>query len=128
MNIVFDITLWVGALLLGGWWCTVIILPLFFGAPRALYLSIKGILKFRSCFIYIGTFLLWNIVFIVVAFIALRIAPETVWSIASDPVFTIGQLCGVGFVLMRSLTRQGRKQLSEDFEIATSRYRVSKND
>ena len=112
----------------GGWWCTVIILPLFFGTPRALYLSIKGTLKFRSCFIYIGTFLLWSVVFTVVAFIVFRVAPETVWAIASDPVFTIGQLCGVGFVLMRSLTRQGRKQLSEDFEIATSRYRVSKND
>ena len=113
-------------MLLGGWWFTVVVLPLFHGIPKALYWSFKGTLRFRSCFIYLGAFLLWNVLFTVAMYVLLTIAPEMTYRTLTDPMFYYGNLFGAGLALIRSLSKSGRKNLSEEFEGAVSRYRIEK--
>lgn len=108
--------------LLGVWWCSVIPLPLIYGFPKTVSLSIKGILKKRSCFFYLIAPLVWLVILNAVSIILFFAWPAVVEAILGNSSFFIGQLIGICIFIIRLFTQKGRRDLSEDFWQNMIRY------
>lgn len=101
--------------LLGIWWYSVIILPLFYGIPKSIYYVRKGLLKKSVISFYLKTFLLWVTIWFGVAFILAKYLPSLTNTLLESGGFGIGQLIGIGLMIWRVFTKEGRKDLNIDF-------------
>lgn len=111
-------------ILLGIWWWSVIILPLFYGIPKATYYVTKGLLKKSAAIFYLKSFTLWMIIWFAVAFILVKYSPNVAGRLLESGGFAAGQLIGIGMSAWRVFTKDGRKDLNIDFWdiIFNSRY------
>ncbi|PKL72317.1 hypothetical protein CVV26_02015 [Candidatus Kuenenbacteria bacterium HGW-Kuenenbacteria-1] len=100
---------------IGIWWYSVIILPLFYGIPKATYCISKGLLKKSAATFYLKSFILWTIIFFAVALILTRLLPSVSGKLLESGEFAIGQLIGIGLMMWRVFTKEGRKDLNIDF-------------
>lgn len=117
MELVVDAMLFLGGLFLGGWWFSVIFLPILYGLPKALYWVASGRIRWRTPFLYLIAPALWTVVgFGVAVFFTLlfRGSPNYnryLW------MFSFSQQLGTGLVALRLLAlRSARKDAREDFE------------
>lgn len=123
MTILIEIILYTIALFLTLWWFTVIILPIFYGMPKVIYLSLaKKELEPKAIFIYLISPILWTIVFSIAAFLMVWFTPSLVNQLYNSVGFFWGQWSGILFSLYRAFSKKGRKDLKEDFDDFTSRY------
>jgi hypothetical protein len=100
---------------LGIWWYSVIILPLFYGIPKASYYVVKGLLKKSAVIFYLKSFILWTIIWFGIAFILVKYFPNITGTLLESGGFAIGQLIGIGLMMWRVFTKDGRKDLNIDF-------------
>ncbi len=100
---------------LGMWWYSVIILPLFYGIPKASYHISKGLLKKSAVTFYLKSFVLWTIIFLTFALILIRFFPSVSGRLLESGGFAIGQYLGIGVMTLRLFTKKGRKDLNIDF-------------
>lgn len=122
MGILIDIFLFGIAAVLGAWWFSVVILPIFYGLPKSIYWTIKGKLKARSSLAYLGNFLLWQFIFILAALLLLFFSPRTAEYLYNSLAFFLGQWFGVFGSLFSALSASGRHDLNEDFWAAMARF------
>lgn len=100
---------------MGIWWYSVIILPLFYGIPKATYYISKGLLKKSSVTFYLKSFILWTAIFFAVALILARFFPSVSNRLLESGGLAIGQFIGIGLMMWRVFTKEGRKDLNIDF-------------
>jgi hypothetical protein len=100
---------------LGAWWFTVIVLPLLYGFPRAVYWVFRGAVKPAAAIRYLGTVILWTAVFVFAAFVLLTVRPSAATYLYNSAAFFYGQWFGVGGSLVYALTSKGRADLRADF-------------
>ncbi|MBL7141999.1 hypothetical protein ISS21_02870 [Patescibacteria group bacterium] len=110
-----EILLLIIGFLLGVWWWSVIILPLFYGIPKSIYYIWKGLLKRTAANFYLKVLILWTIIFFVIAFALVRYFPNVSNILFESGGFAIGQLIGIIVSAWRMLTKDGREDLSADF-------------
>jgi len=110
-----EIILFIIGILLGIWWYSVIILPLFYGIPRSIYYVRKGLLKKSAISFYLKTFLLWVGIWFGASFLLAKYFPNLTNSLLESGGFAIGQLIGIGLMMWRVFTKEGRKDLNADF-------------
>jgi len=124
-----DIVLLILGVLLGFLWWKVIILPLFYGIPKALYYVSKGLLRKSAILFYLSSFILWNLFFIVIAAILVKFFPEVSNSLMNSGTFAIGQFIGIGLSACYMLTKKCRNDLNLDFwEVMITRNYCKTND
>lgn len=102
-------------ILIGIWWYSVIILPLFYGIPKATYYISKGLLKKSAITFYLKSFILWTGIFFAVALILARFFPSVSNRLLESGGFAIGQFIGIGLMMWRVFIKEGRKDLNIDF-------------
>ena len=102
-------------ILFGIWWWNVIILPLFYGIPKATYYVWKGLLKKSAIVFYLKSFLLWNVIWIGASFVMVKYSPELVNRLLDSAGFGLGQFIGIVMSAWRVFTKDGRKDLNADF-------------
>lgn len=100
---------------MGIWWYSVIILPLFYGIPKATYYIFKGLLKKSAATFYLKSFILWTGIFFAVALILVKFFPSISNRLLESGGFGIGQFIGIGLMMWRVFTKEGRKDLNIDF-------------
>lgn len=124
-----EILLFVIGFFLGIWWWSVIILPLFYGLPKAAYYISKGLLKKTAATFYAKTFILWTIIFFIIAFVLTKYFSNIARILLASEGFAIGQLIGIGVSAWRMFTAEGRKDLNADFWdiMFASKYLNTKN-
>lgn len=122
MEILIEIILFGIAIGLGVWWFSVIVLPIFYGLPRSIFWIVRGKLKVRSSLVYLGTFLLWTILFALAAILLLKFSPQTAAYLYNSPGFFYGQWFGVLGALISAISKSGRQNLKEDFWAAMARF------
>ena len=110
-----EIVLLVVGVLLGIWWWSVIILPLFYGIPKAFYYVLKGLLRKSAILFYLSSFILWNLFFIVIAVILVMFFPQAVNTLRNSGTFGIGQIIGVAISVINMFTKGGLRSLNDDF-------------
>lgn len=125
MNTLIQIVIFIVAAGLGVWWFSVIILPIFYGLPKAIFWVIKGELKASSVLVYIGTFLLWMFIFTLVAFLLIKFFPAKADYVYKSNAFFFGQWVGVIISVIKTLSKSGREDLNQDFWDAMKRHRRS---
>jgi len=118
-----EIVLFILGILFGAWWFTVIILPLFYGFPRTLWFTGKGVLRLKSSLHYFFIFFVWNIIFTTLIIVLWYFSPSIVDYLYNSQGFTYGQMLGVIGLLFRATTTGGRKDLHDDFWAAMEKYR-----
>jgi hypothetical protein len=114
LSYVLELALLIIGFFLGGWFYTVIILPLFWGIPKSVYYIYKKALKKSAVLFYLKTFILWNVIFIVAA-ITISFLPSIAALLKSSLSFALGQILGIIYNLVRSFTINGRDELNTDF-------------
>lgn len=102
-------------ILFGIWWWSVIILPLFYGIPKATYYVWKGLLKKSAIAFYLKSFLLWSVIWISASFVMAKYSPALVDRLLASAGFGFGQLIGIAISAWRVFTKDGRKDLNADF-------------
>lgn len=122
MGILIEGILFVIAAGLGTLWFTVILLPIFYGLPRSVFWTIRGKLKARSSFVYLGTFLLWTFLFTLVAVLLLEFLPQQVAYLYNSRGFFFGQWFGLLGSLIYAISKTGRQNLKEEFWLAMARF------
>lgn len=126
MDVLLEMVLFV----IGGafcvWWFNVIILPIFYGLPKSLYWTAKGVLKARSALLYLKTFLLWSTLFIFSALILINFFPKAVKYLYNSWGFYLGQWFGIIVSMIKAFSKSGRKILQEDFWAAMARFHKGK--
>lgn len=110
-----DIVLFIVGVLLGLWWWTVIILPLFYGIPKATYYILKGLLRKSAVIFYLKVFIIWNLVLLGVSVILARYFPAVLNSLIDSKTFAIGQIIGILISGRNVFTEWGRSLLNADF-------------
>jgi hypothetical protein len=119
-----DILLWVAGILFGALRFSVILLPLFYGLPRSIYWILKGVLRKVAVTSYVLGPVIWTIILVVAAFVINEYFPRTRVLLFSDAGFAYGQWIGVLLMLIRSLSKDGRRDLNKDFLSTVARYRI----
>jgi hypothetical protein len=117
------VLLWIAGILVGALWFSVILLPLFYGLPRSIYLIFKGVLRTAVVTSYVLGPVIWTIIFVVTALVINEYFPRTRTFLFNDAGFAYGQWIGVFLMLIRSLSKDGRRDLNKDFLSTIERYR-----
>lgn len=120
-----DILLWVAGILVGALWFSVILLPLFYGLPKSIYWIFKGVLRKAAVTSYVLSPVIWTIILFVTALVINQYFPRTRALLFNDAGFAYGQWIGVFLMLIRSLSKDGRRDLNEDFLSTVAQYRIS---
>ena len=88
---------------------------LFYGIPKAIKYTRKGILKKNAYVFYLKSFLIWFIIFTGVAFFIAWFFPNLTKRLLESNGFIIGQLIGLVVALFGNLSSSGRKGNNADF-------------
>lgn len=94
---------------------SLIILPVFYGVPKTIIYVFKGLLRKSATIFYLNSFVLWNLIFIVVAAFLVSYFPNLGHTLSNSEGFFIGQWMGIGICVLRIFTSDGRKDLDYDF-------------
>lgn len=116
--------LFIVGIFLGILWWSFIVLPIFYGAPKAIYYIQKDLLRKSAIFFYLKSFFLWNVILFGIAFILVRYFPNLVGILLESAGFAMGQLIGIGMGVWRVFTKQGRRDLNIDFWDVMSGSRI----
>lgn len=119
-----DVLLWVAGILVGALWFSIILLPLFYGLPRSIYWIFKGVLRKAAITSYVLGPVIWTIIFLVAALVINEYFPRTRALLFNDAGFAYGQWIGVFLMSIRSLSKDGRRDLDKDFFSTVARYRI----
>ncbi len=116
MAFLAEIGLFAGGFLLGTIWFTAFILPIFLGLPRAVFWSIKGLVRFRGALRYlIPPVICLGALFAAALFLYLFF-PAALAYLNESGSFVLGQNLAVFFLLGRAvLSKSGRGDLTNDF-------------
>jgi hypothetical protein len=123
MPVLPEIGLFIASVLLVTLWFSVIILPVFYAFPRALYWAMRGWAKWRGALAYLIGPLVWTIIFSGVAIALTFLTPSVTGYLRRSPGFNIGQTFGVIIALGRVVfSRSARLDISSDFSNLMSPY------
>lgn len=120
MNLIIEIGVFILGLLLGMWWFVTIILPLFHGVPKAILQVRGGFLKAVVVALYLLRPLIWSLAI----FIIVLVIPNLANWLLNSSAFGAGLLLGIGVMLLRLFTKQGRADLDKDFWSFVDRGRL----
>jgi hypothetical protein len=115
------VLLFVVGFALGFLWFSVVLLPLFYGLPRSIYGILKGQLRKPAVTTYILGPVIWSIVFVFAAVVVDRFFPGVV---AENSVL-YGQWAGILLLLIRCFTKDGRRDLREDFSSKVAHHAIN---
>jgi hypothetical protein len=119
--------LFVVGIALGIVWFSVIVLPIFYGLPRAILWCARGWTRWSSTLAYMVSPILWTIVFFAIVFAIVRLSPKTAAFLSNDPAFSLGQMIGIGISILRSLfSRSTHADLDIDFQRFMTRFLTAK--
>ncbi len=116
MAFLAEIGLFAGGFLLGTIWFTMVILPIFFGLLRAVFWSIKGLVRFRGALRYLlPPVICLGAIYATALFLYLFFPAAPAYLIESES-FALGQSLALVFLLGRAvLFRSGRTGLTAGF-------------
>jgi hypothetical protein len=104
-------------------WFSFIVLPIFYGLPRAILWCARGWARWTSILAYLVSPILWTIVFFAIVFAIVRFSPRTADFLGSDPAFSLGQMVGIGISVLRSLfSRSTHVDMDLDFRDFMRRF------
>lgn len=116
MDLLIDIGLFALGFVLGIFWFSVIVLPIFYGFPRALIWAGRGWLKWRASFTYLVVPIVWTATLFVVAYIIDYFFPDAAEFLMKSAPFGWGQTAGILLSLVRAIfSRSTRADMSIDF-------------
>jgi len=101
-----------------------IMLSLFYGFPRTVYLASKGVLKKRACFVYLVAPIAWTAVLMAV-YISLRMFASTFLSrVFGFVAIQLGFGLGIVLHVVRLFATSTRKDMDSDFWTFMNRYKT----
>lgn len=116
MKLLLDMGLFLAGVFLGLLWASVFILPLFYGFPRGIYWSSRGLLKWRRPLIFLVTPLLWSVIIFAIGFLLAFFTPTISDYLLQSGGFVIGQAVGIGILIVRAIfSRSTHIDMSLDF-------------
>lgn len=117
-----EIILFIIGLLLGTWGFSVLVLPLVYGFPKAIYWTAKGLLRRSSALSYLIIPIIWMIVFVSLFFVLGKLTPNIVNRLSESSGFQGGMIGGFVLMIFRAFSKRGRRDLQEDFWSFVEKY------
>ncbi|MBI3452317.1 MAG: hypothetical protein HY057_05690 [Rhodospirillales bacterium] len=123
MSTVIDIGLLFAGLLFGVLWFSFVLLPVFYGIPRATWWALRGRVRWRAILLYLIAPIIWLLVIFGAEFLLHRFLPDIFWHLNSSAAFNWGWLIGIGICVIRVIGgRSARDDLNHDFFRFVGRY------
>lgn len=120
MDFLIEIILFVIGFGFGIWYFGIVILPLFYGFPKALWGYFKKKLRLKASLIYLGIGIGWQIGLILIFALV-----ETFIPITESGGFIFGSLVGFWFsVLFAIFRKETKKDMVIDFQEFTKKYEI----
>jgi hypothetical protein len=123
MRGVLEISLFVAGFLLGLWYTTILVLPLFYGVPKALIGYFRKALYFKATLAYLVAPLLWTVFFFVV-FLGLAFLWNSAFEyIRTSTGFNLGQTLGTILLVVNALfNKKARTDMKKAFDVFVFPY------
>jgi hypothetical protein len=116
MSALLEIGLFFVGILLGILWFGVIVLPLFYGFPRALYWTLRRWANWRISLLYLLSPIGWTLGFAAVVLFMVPLLPEFATYLANSSPFMNGQVFGFLLSVCRaSFFKSARYDIARDF-------------
>jgi len=123
MSMIIDGLLFLAGLFVGILWFSTVILPLFYGIPRATWWFLRGRVRWRAILGYIIVGGMWFLAFFGIFLFLYLLLPNVYRYIYTNSAFNVGELIGFGASLLRAVgVRSARKDLNLDFFSFVKRY------
>lgn len=123
VSIVLALLIIIVGVIIGSWIFTVILLPLFYGLPKATCLARRGILSKSAIKAYLIPIIFWITIFGVALLLIYFVFPMCYTDKAVIIRFMGGFTIGFGVCFWRSFSRKGRTDLRNDFAAFVQRHR-----
>ena len=101
---------------------SLVLLPLFYGVPMSIYYVSKGLLRSTAILFYLGSVLLWSVIFFVIALVIVWYFPRAHAFLANNNGLFWGQWFGIIGCVFRVLTKAGRADMRVDFGDVMKRF------
>lgn len=111
--------------LLGVWWFSVTILPIFYGLPKSIYWCSRGLFSWGILLSFLVPPIVWNLTFIGLAVVLFLWFPAIASRLQESGGFGVGQTLAVVGGAIYCFTEEGRRSLREDFQATAMRYVVT---
>lgn len=95
------------------------LLPLVYGAPRAIWLYARGEIRFMGVIAQFITPAIWVIILAVLGFLIQIFYPPLNSFFVSNVPFNIGGLLSIAVLLINFLSKKGRADMRSDFDAST---------
>ena len=116
MSVLLDIAMFLFGMLFGHLWFSVIVLPLVYGFPRALFWAARGWVKWWSPVRYLRSFWLWAGIFTGIALILTIFLPSVAAYMRDSFMLNFGSMWGgvltAGYAIF---SKSARQDLRHDF-------------
>lgn len=124
MNFILNLILFPIGFLIGIWYTSMLVLPLFYGIPKSLVGFFRGEIRFKATPMYLVAPVLWTIFFLVMFFL-LSIFWETGFQyLRESGAFNFGHVLGSWFLILNAIfNRKSREDMKADFEDFVRPYR-----
>jgi hypothetical protein len=117
MRIVLELLLFVTGFLAGLWYTTMLVLPLFYGVPKALAGYFRKNLYFKATLVYLITPFFWTVLFFVIL-----LGMAVFWNSAFEYLrtsggFNLGQTLGTLMLVVNALfNKKTRRDMKNEFD------------
>jgi hypothetical protein len=124
MTLVLELVLFVAGFLLGLWYTAMLVLPLFYGVPMALFAWFRKELRFRAVLVYLIAPLFW-----MVFFTAILVGMRSFWHggfnyLQESGCFNAGDALGsVVLIANALLSKKAKANLKREFDEFVLPYR-----
>lgn len=126
MGILLSLALWALGLFVGITYFSTVILPLIYGFPKALYLSLRGEMRWMAPLHYLLVALGWVIAWTAIFFAIANFFPGSREYLVERGAFTYGNLLGtVGAFYYVAVSNTSNYDLRDDFATFTARYVIN---
>jgi len=123
MKFIFEIFVFFVTLPATVWWFTVIILPLFYGIPKSLYLVlVKKEGTFKVPCMYFYGFLKWNIIYFLLFYVLISFFPDIFYYLKESFTFYMAQFIAVIYCVGSLFSKKQRDDMEIDFNIFVEKH------
>ena len=113
--------------LLGVWYTAMLVLPLFYGIPRALAGYFRRQLRFKAVTAYLAAPALWTVFFVVIFFLMAYFWESGFNYLCYSGGFNWGQTLGSLLLILNTLfNRKSRVDMRADFDEFVKPYKLTK--
>lgn len=124
MNFIVNLILFPIGFLIGIWYTSMLVLPIFYGIPKSLLGFFRGEIRFKATLMYLVAPVLWTLFFLVLFFLFATFWETGFQNLRENGAFNWGHVLGSWFLILNAIfNSKSRSDMRADFEAFVRPYK-----